>query len=239
MPAAVLGLALAAATVTAPAQLAPSVVLERYADALASIAQPKAVIFNYTIAQVGQAPLYQTHRIYRSGTLTRDETVEIDGHPLSVPAVHIVAGHEPHYRIAQLAPSPADYSFTFVKAVLTVHHWSYVFKTAPNAPRPFTVTSVTIDGARFLPSRIDFTSTEGTVLARGTFTFAPVDKYWLIQEADVEAPITGERSAERIVWRNYSFPQSLPPETLRGKTRLSGVTAPVSLDLRGARRDVR
>ncbi len=207
--------AFALALIAAPPQLAPSIVLERYASALANVREPKALIFNYTLAQVGETPLYQVHRMYRSGMQARDETVEMDGHPLSVPSVRIVNGSKPHYRIGDVAPLPKDYTFTFIKAILTGSHWSYVFKTEPASERDFAVDAVTIDGLTFLPSRLEFTSVQGTVQAKGSLVYAKVDAYWLIQEADVEAPITGERAAERIIWRNYAFPPALPPETFR------------------------
>ena len=71
--------------------LEPATVLARYADALAALKHPAAISFEFSVEQLGLRNLEQTHRVYRSGSDERDETLSVDGYALNYPAVRSFA----------------------------------------------------------------------------------------------------------------------------------------------------
>jgi hypothetical protein len=208
-------LALALIALNGPVMLAPRVVLAQYAEALATVKEPAAITFDYTIAQSGLNARYEAHRVYRSGLQVRDETIAQDGHNLTVPAVRVANTKPFRYAITRLAPRPADYTFVFKRADLAGRHFSYVFATTPREPSDFTITSVTIDGISFLPSTLTFTTVANGVRASGSLAFAKADAYWMIQDAAVDAKLEAGVASERLTFRNFQFPPSLPPETFK------------------------
>jgi hypothetical protein len=212
--AALLALAVVTAT-SAPISLPPRVVLAQYAEALATIKEPPAMTFDYTIAQSGANAIYETHRVYRSGDKVRDETIAQDGHNLTVPVMRVSTAKPFRYSLSRVAPRPEAYALTFARADLTGRHYSYTFLAVPRVPGDFTVTSVTIDGLSFLPSALTFTTTAGGVKARGMLVYAKTDSYWMIADAIVEAKLEAGIASERLSFRNFQFPASLPAETFR------------------------
>ncbi len=137
-----------AAAAQAPAAPEPSAaVLAKYAAALQAVEAPKFVRFEYSVEQVGQRNIVQTHRVYRSGTRERDEILSVDGQSLPNPSVRIVSHRVDRYGIAAVAPQVKDYVFTFAGARRTAGHVEYSFSTAPRAAEApaFGVTGVVID----------------------------------------------------------------------------------------------
>jgi hypothetical protein len=206
-----------AAAAQAPAAPEPSAaVLAKYAAALQAVEAPKFVRFEYSVEQVGQRNIVQTHRVYRSGTRERDEILSVDGQSLPNPSVRIVSHRVDRYGIAAVAPQVKDYVFTFAGARRTAGHVEYSFSTAPRAAEApaFGVTGVVIDDRRYLPSGVLFSMAAHGLKAGGRLTYAPQDRYWMIAEATVTArSAAGTVSRERIAWSRYAFPSALPDAT--------------------------
>ncbi len=201
-----------------PARVAPAAVLARYAQALARLKEPRVVTFDYTLDQTGLRTLAQTHRVFRAGNDERDETLTVDSKRLSPPKVRIFRGRRNRYTVARLAPRLADYDFAFVGTVKDAHHQDYVFRLTPHAVRPFSVTTVRIDGVRFLPLAIDFVTSanEGT----GSVTFGSDARWWVPFNASAHATVAASVADERLTFYTYRFPSTLPPSTFTQAHRL-------------------
>jgi hypothetical protein len=194
-------------------ELAPAVVLQRYAEALGKLERPPYAIFEYSVEQSGARDIEQTHRVYRDATHERDETLSVDGTRLKTPSVR-VAQREYVYDAAKLAPKGGDYNFTFAGVRQLDGRTVYAFKTERADAATFAVSGVWIDARRFLPALIGFHSAGGALKGNGRITFAPQGPYWLTREAAVSARMpNGKIARERIEWSKYAFPTSLPPST--------------------------
>jgi hypothetical protein len=191
--------------------LKPDVVLKRYVTALAKVREPRVMTFDYTLDQSGARTLAQTHRVYRSGGDERDETLTVDGKRLSPPKIRIFLGRRNRYTIGALAPRLADYAFTYVGPHKNAHHFDYVFRLVPKTPRAFTVTDVTIDGVRFLPSEIAFTT--GPSDGSGSIEFGVNAAWWVPYTASARASIADVIASEKLAFYTYRFPPNLPPST--------------------------
>lgn len=218
MKAIVLGLVLAITgaefvTTGAPAPLPPEVVLARYTHVLEAVRLPTTISFQYTVEQLGGRDIEQTHRVYRSGTEERDETLQVDGEKVIPPSVRFFRGRRDRYAITNVAPRIETYDFKYVGPHTLGSKIDYVFSTTPRTPGAFAVTNVTIDGTRFLPLAVTFRTRQGSVVGTGTITYAASGKYWL--PATATASVTGANRGgqERIVFTAYDFPTSLPPGT--------------------------
>lgn len=199
--------------ISQPAALDPDEVLARYAQALESAATPKLAVFEYAIEQAGLRDFIQTHRVYRAGSDERDETLAVAGKALSPPLVRIFHKRVDRYAIARLAPTEARYTFAFVGTRKSGKHLDYTYRTLAHAPSAFEVTSVTIDGVRFLPSSISFLSAQGKVHGSGTIKFTKADRYWVPVLAVAVANVGEDHARERIAFGGYRFPVSLPRST--------------------------
>ncbi|MFZ1125946.1 MAG: hypothetical protein WAN59_12475 [Candidatus Baltobacteraceae bacterium] len=195
--------------------LEPATVLARYADALAALKHPAAISFEFSVEQLGLRNLEQTHRVYRSGSDERDETLSVDGYALKNPAVRIFRNRGYRYDIATIAPKPEAYEFSFSSVQRAGDHYAYSFETKSRAAASFAVTGVTIDGASFLPSVVRFAASGGA-RASGRLRYVGAQGYWVVTEAIADARLPdGKVAHERIVWSSYRFPQSLPPSTFQ------------------------
>jgi len=110
-------LALAGPATAVPSSLSalvlpPSVVLTKYAAALVLIKEPLAFSFEYALDQSGVHNLSSQHRVYRSGTTERDETIAINGQRTRRPEVRIFRNRPNRYALAKIAPSEDAYIFT-------------------------------------------------------------------------------------------------------------------------------
>lgn len=202
----------AAAHTTSPL-LPPDLVVAHYEDELAQASPPPALIFEYTMEQVGPHDIEQTHRVYRQSTSERDEILDVDGRSLPVPSVTISTRRTDRYDITSVAPRQPQYGFLFVRSLQDGDRVDYVFRTVNRSGAPFAVVDLTIDGDSFLPSVIDFRSTDAAGRAFGRLTYGPVDDHWLIHDASVSARVDGAPVRERLTWTNYQFPLVLPPST--------------------------
>ena len=207
--------ATAAPLVVKPDQhaVAPKGVLDRYEARMLSVHTPVILTFEYTVEQAGTRSVTVAHRIYRSGSIERDETIGIDEAKIK-PRIRIYRNRPDAYAFESVAPRKDMYAFTFVAKVRTGNHVDYVYRTAPlNHLNAFTVTSVVIDGTTFLPAAIDFTTVSATATGSGTLRYADVDGAWVISEAEASA-ITGKKKLrEHFVFTGYHFPKSLPAST--------------------------
>lgn len=193
-----------------PPSLASEVVLARYAHALAILRRPRSVSFQYSVEQLGLRNLEQTHRVYRSGLRERDETLAVDGQPLPIPSIRIIENRMDRYDILSVAPRAAAYTFTFAAR----SRRAYVFKTVARAPGAFTIESVEIDRATFLPAVVRFAIAGNGARGGGELRYGSADRYWVVRQAQITAHLTnGSRAHERIAWSGYQFPSSLPPST--------------------------
>lgn len=207
--------ALIAAAALSSAPLDSQVVLQRYASRLLATEAPKTLVFSYSVSQAGPQSIEQSHRIYRSGELVRDETLAIDGQSLKVKITRI-GRYRNRYTVESLAPRMTEYAFFFLRSVRSGNKYSYVYKAVPiGATGAFVVQGMTIDGASFLPSEIRFKSVSGSMNGAGSVTFSRSGKYWVPVTAAVQATIAGKPARERIIFSAYQFPRSLPKSTFQ------------------------
>lgn len=206
-------LLLAAALMKAP--LDSQVVLHRYAARLLRIEAPKTLIFTYSISQAGPESIEQSHRVYRSGELVRDETLQIDGQALKLKVTRI-SRYRNRYTIENLAPRMTAYAFLFLRAMRSGNGYSYVYKAVPlGATSSFVVQGMTIDGRTFLPSEIRFKSSSAAMSGEGAISFAQSGKYWVPTTVAVRATVAGKPARERITFTSYQFPGRLPKSTFQ------------------------
>jgi hypothetical protein len=199
--------------------LPPELVVAHYQDELVHAAPPPALIFEYTVEQVGPHDIEQTHRVYRQDTSERDEILAIDGRSLPGPSVTISTRRTDRYDITSVAPRQPQYEFSFVRSLQIGERVDYVFRTVSRTGTAFSVSDLTIDGDSFLPSVIDFRSTDAAGRAFGRLTYGRVGDHWLIRDASVSAHVDGAPVRERITWMNYQFPVALPPSTFAQRDR--------------------
>lgn len=176
---------------------------------------PKAVIFTYNVSQAGPQQLEQTHRIYRSGELVRDETLATEGQNLKRKLVRI-ARYPDHYAVTRLAPRGQEYAFVFQRMSRSGGRSEYVYSAIPTTRGgAYVVDGISIDGATFLPTSIRFTIDSGTQQAKGELRYAKSGKYWVPQIAQVDVKVQGKPARERIAFSGYRFPTELPAQTFR------------------------
>jgi hypothetical protein len=188
-------------------------VLQRYALAIESVTMPKAVIYSYTVSQIGPSNIEQHHRIYRSGVEVRDETLTVDGIPLSRKIVRF-SRHQDRYRVTQFAPRTDAYELLFLGTAKDGRHLDYVYEATPlSRPSGAWIDRLTIDGVKFLPRAVHFHSSGLDVAGTGEIEFAPFGRYWMPVAAAAEAHVKGKPARERIAWSDYRFPASLPAST--------------------------
>lgn len=196
-----------------PPDIPPSLVLQRYEEALAQIQPPPDSIFEYAVEQSGLRDLEETHRVYRQGQRERDETIRVDGFALKPPRVRVVQKPD-RYAVERLAPKPGDYTFAFSSRSVQAGRAVYTFKTELQRVAPFSITSIDVDAEHFLPLTLRFRTVNGDTKADGHVSYAPQATFWLPREASVEARTgTGKVARERITWSQYVFPDALPPST--------------------------
>ena len=114
---------------------------------LSDLQSPKAMIFSYSVSQLGTTDIEQRHVIYRSGLQVRDETIAVDGIPIK-PKIVNFGRREDRYAIARLAPRSSTYSMLFVRTVLDGSHLDYRYELTPlEGTSGFVVTGLVIDGS--------------------------------------------------------------------------------------------
>lgn len=209
------------------AALSSSVVLEHYAEALAHLREPQVVSFDYTLEQTGSRTMDQTHRVFRKGANERDETLVVDGKKLEPPTVRIFRGRRNRYSVLTLAPRPQNYMFTYVGPKKRGTQTDYVFALERKGLAPFAITTVTIDGAHFLPSALEFRT--GSHAGRGSFTFGRRESWWVAMSATAHALTGSETADEHLTFSAYRFPKDLPPSTFTERRVLPKVRAPEPL----------
>lgn len=201
-------------------------VLQRYALAVASVQSPKVVVFSYTVSQAGPNNIEQHHRIYRSGTAVRDETLSVDGISLSRKVVRIEYRAD-RYAVERFAPRTDAYELLFLGTAKDGRHLDYVYEATPfNRATAAWIDRVAIDGVSFLPRAVHFHSNGLGAQGTGEIQFAPFGKYWMPLVADAQARVRGKIARERIVWSDYRFPQSLPSSTFQRAQALPLTTPP-------------
>ncbi|HTZ54472.1 MAG TPA: hypothetical protein VMB20_05370 [Candidatus Acidoferrum sp.] len=219
-------LATLALVAAAPVSLDSQIVLQRYQLEMGDLQAPKAMIFTYSVSQLGIVDIEQRHVIYRSGLKVRDETISVDGIPLK-PKIVAFGQREDRYAIARLAPHSASYAMLFVKTQRDGAHLDYRYDVTPLAPASgFVITGLVIDGISYLPREIDFTTASGSAHGHGALVYGKSDKYWVPLYVSVEASVNGKPARERIVWGDYRFPPALPASTFVPPKPLPHATLP-------------
>jgi hypothetical protein len=194
-------------------QLDSAYVLQRYAQALQSLEQPKVVVYSYTVSQVGRSNIEQRHRVYRRNLEVRDETLAIDGITLLRKIVRF-SQHADRYAVTRFAPSASAYEMLFSGTTRDGRHLDYVYETTPlSHSGAATIDRLTIDGTTFLPRAVHFRSGGGDIEGSAVVEFGPSGKYWMPMLASATARVGGKPAHEEIVWSDYRFPASLPPQT--------------------------
>lgn len=217
--------ALLAAAIAAPAQLDSEIVLHRYARALMTAPTPRVLVFLYTVSQAGPYDIEQTHRIYRSGELVRDETLLVDG---TKQKTIRIARYANRYTLENLAPRLGQYDFLFDGIQKSGSAYQYAYRAiAANPSAGFAIDSMVIDGRTFLPVLLRFHSVSpGGTRGTGTIAFGRSGKYWVPQSANVEASVGGKRAREHIAFSAYRFPASLPKSTFQTPKLLPATALP-------------
>jgi hypothetical protein len=208
------------------AQLDSQYVLQRYASAIANVAVPKTMIYSYTVSQVGPNNIEQHHRLYRSGTDVRDETLTVDGMALRRKIVRF-SHRQDRYTVARFAPHADAYEMLFLGTAKDGHHIDYVYETTPlNHPAGAWIERLTIDGINFLPRVVRFHTGGIDATGTGEIVFGPFGKYWMPVAALAVAHVKGKPARERITWSDYRFPQTLPASTFQAPQPLVHATPP-------------
>jgi hypothetical protein len=201
-------------------------VLAKYARAIALQRMPAVVIFSYTVSQTGSNNIEQRHRIYRSGLEVRDETLAIDGIPLSHKVVRFEQRPD-RYAVVRFAPSTSAYEMLFLGTVRDGKHLDYAYDTSPvNRAAATWIDRITIDGTNFLPRTVHFHTQTESVAGSGEVEFGAAGSHWMPLAANATARIDGKPARERIVWSDYSFPSSLPRSTFQAPQPLPHATLP-------------
>jgi hypothetical protein len=218
--------AMVALLAAVPRPIDSQLVLQRYTLELNDLETPKAMIFGYSVSQLGSTDIEQRHTIYRSGLDVRDETLSVDGIALK-PKIVTFGKREDRYAIDRLAPRTASYELLFVKAIRDGAHLDYAYDATPIGESPaFAITRVVIDGINYLPREIDFKTASTEAQGAGKLIYGKADKYWMPLLATVEAEVNGKPARERIVWDGYRFPPALPPSTFAPPRPLPHATLP-------------
>lgn len=219
-------LAAAALTLGTAPLLDTQLVLARYEHALATLKQPPSQIFSYAVSQAGAGDIEARHRIYRSGANVRDETLSENGQTLKPKRVAI-SQREDRYSVSRIAPQSSTYRFLFLHTVKDGNHLDYAFQVEPIVPSDtFSVTQVTVDGVRFLPVSIVFTTASSSAKGTGTITYAPTNGYWVPVAASIAATVNAKPAREHIAFGDYRFPPSLPSSTFATPRPLPTATLP-------------
>lgn len=200
-----------AAVATAVPVLGPSTVIAKYQSALKSLKEPRVFTVEYTMQQTGARTLDQTHRIFRSGSDERDETLAVNGSRSKYPVVRIFRRRPYRYTVAALAPKPSAYDFAYAGPHRSGKHVDYVFTLLPKKPARFAFTEVTIDGVTFLPQSVAFATAQHA--GRGSVTFAKAERYWVARTASAQAGSSGSVTREQIAFARWRFPSALPRST--------------------------
>jgi hypothetical protein len=200
-----------AAVATAPPVLPPSGVIANYEVALAGLQEPRVFTVEYAVQQTGTRALDQTHRIFRSGSDERDETLAVNGTRSKYPVVRIFRRRPYRYTVAAMAPKPSAYSFTYLGPRRNGKHVDYVFTLVPKHAVPLAFTRVTIDGVTFLPQTVAFATKQHA--GTGSVTFAKAERYWVARTASAQAELAGGVAREQIAFSKWRFPKALPRST--------------------------
>lgn len=226
--AAVLALGIACVGAASPPplkELDSQLVLNRYSAALAACAPVKNVVFTYSVSQAGLHNIEQTHRIFRSKSRQRDETIAVEGDPVKMKMIRMVNKSD-RYAIARVAPRQGAYAFLFLGTHKNGRHLDYIYAAQPLAQPAFHVTELTVDGSNYLPGLIRFTMNAGKIHATGALSYQKIGTYCVPALATVGATVGGKPTRERITWSAYSFPASLPPSTFNQPKPLAVPTLP-------------
>jgi hypothetical protein len=219
-------LALVFSVGAAPAQLDSQYVLQRYVLAVANVVPPKVVVYSYTVSQVGPSNIEQRHRVYRSGTSVRDETVWVDGMTLRRKIVRF-SHRADRYAVGRFAPRPDTYQLLFLGTTRDGRHLDYVYEATPlSRASGAWVDRLTIDGENFLPRAVHFHTSGADAQGTGNVEFASFGKYWMPVAAVAQARVKGKPARELITWSDYRFPSSLPPSTFQPPEPLPHATSP-------------
>ncbi|HYW53755.1 MAG TPA: hypothetical protein VE826_07295 [Dongiaceae bacterium] len=195
-----------------PPVLPPDAVLAQYRIALAGLREPRVFAFEYTVQQTGTRSIEQRHRVFRSGSDERDETLAVNGNRTRNPVVRVFRRRPYRYTVAALAPKPSAYDFVYAGPHRDGKHVDYVFTLVPKGkPQSFAFTQVTIDGLTFLPQTVAFADAKHA--AHGSVTFAKADRYWVARAASAEANASGGVAREQLSFGAWRFPKALPPST--------------------------
>jgi hypothetical protein len=218
-------LALSALLGATPERLDSQYVLQRYAVAISNVVAPKFVVFTYTVSQVGPSNIEQRHQVYRSGSDVRDETLSVDGIPLTRKLVRFTR-HEDRYAVDRFAPKTDAYELLFLGTAKDGRHLDYVYEATPlTKPTGAAIDRLTIDGTSFLPRVVHFRAAGLDVAGSGEIEFGAFGKYWMPVLATAQAHVKGKPARELITWSEYRFPASLPPSTFQAPEPLPHATA--------------
>ncbi|HEX5274019.1 MAG TPA: hypothetical protein VFW34_01950 [Candidatus Rubrimentiphilum sp.] len=217
--------ALAFAVTLAPLKVLDSqLVLQRYEARLTATKDPQTLIFLYSVSQAGPLDIDQMHRVYRSGSLVRDETLVVDGVKQKTTRI---ARYRNRYTLHNLAPRTTRYVFLFVRPIVRNGRYDYLYRAVPlGAPAAFTVRTMTIDGRTFLPREIRFHSTGAGARGDGTLAFTAAGKYWVPLSIAVQGSVNGRTARERITFGGYQFPAALPQSTFHAPRALPPAVLP-------------
>ena len=219
-------LAISALLGASPRAFDSQYVLQRYALALVALKTPKVVIYSYTVSQVGPSNIEQHHRIYRNDLDVRDETLSVDGIPLSRKIVRF-SRREDRYTVERFAPRTDAYELLFLGTARDGRHLDYIYEATPlSRAGGAWIDRLTIDGVNFLPRRVHFHSSGPDGDGSGEIEFGSFGRYWMPVVAVAQAHVKGKPARERISWGDYRFPENLPPSTFQAPEPLPQASPP-------------
>ncbi len=195
--------------------------LDRYEMRMAHYHTPAVMTFEYRLEQVGDHSVTQTHRIYRTTLLERDEILAL-GEIKIKPKIRIYRNRPNTYAVEAIAPRKATYSFAYMNSVKVENHVGYWYRTTPlNHVHGALVTGVLIDGQNGLPLTIQVANNIAGLMGKGQLTYGNIDGVWVVHDITATATFTAPAHVTKTIrehfsFTNYHFPQTLPAATFGG-----------------------
>jgi hypothetical protein len=197
------------------------VAIARYRAALDRLPPLRNVVFRYTESRSGPTrALAEEHRVYRRADgLERNETVAVNGAQVVPPIVRYSNKPVWPYDPRAFGVNPADYNVLSTGPTIVNGKRALGYSTVRTTTGDFSVTGLYLDVIRFLPLRETFAVSGGGCSGNGSIDFAPVGPAWLPTTVSVSCSVAqgGSTFKESIVFTDYTFPPTLPPDVFGGR----------------------
>jgi len=190
--------------------------LEAYRSALAQLAPPGAVVFEYAETRTGPTrTILEQHRVYRSADgRERNETIAADGAAVVPAIVRFSTQATWPYDVRQFAVDDADYTTQPLGTAVLDGKRVLAYSTVRVTTGDFAITALYLDPLRHLPVRESFDAQGGGCKGSGTIAFGPVAGHWMPTAVSTTCTVTATGAAfrESIRFSGFSFPQQIPAD---------------------------